>query len=89
MRRVCLGCGSEIPEDSDFCYACGRWAKDALSVDDKGNLLVTEYCLNCGEAMPANSAFCPYCGNQHFKGIKYCPGCGIELPSHSAEDLFR
>lgn len=32
---------------------------------------------------------CPYCGNQHFRGIKYCPGCGIELPSHSAEDLFR
>ena len=62
MKRVCLGCGSEIPEDSDFCYACGRWAKDALNVDDKGNLLVTEYCLNCGEAMPANSAFCPYCG---------------------------
>ena len=62
MRRVCLGCGSEIPEDSDFCYSCGRWAKDALDVDDRGNVVVTEYCLNCNEALPQNSTFCPYCG---------------------------
>ncbi len=62
MRRVCLGCGNEVPNGSDFCYVCGRWATDALPINDQGELLTTEFCLNCQEPLPNDSVYCPNCG---------------------------
>ncbi len=62
MRRICSGCGEEIPEGSDFCYVCGAWAKDAYSVDDEGTTLHTGYCSNCGGELRPGSNFCQYCG---------------------------
>ena len=32
---------------------------------------------------------CLYCGTKYFKGVKYCPGCGVSLPEFSADDFFR
>ena len=32
---------------------------------------------------------CPYCGTKHFKGVKYCPGCGIEFTSITGSTPFR
>ena len=62
MKRICNGCGSEIPEDSDFCYACGAWADRSLIVNDDGTMLYSPVCLNCGEKLVPDAKFCQFCG---------------------------
>ena len=37
----------------------------------------------------AQEEVCPYCGTKHFKGVKYCPGCGIEFTSITGSTPFR
>ena len=64
MKRICTGCGFEIPEGNDFCYECGAWADKALIVDDEGRNIVTKYCRECGKIIDPTSAFCPYCGSK-------------------------
>lgn len=59
MRMICSECGNEIPEGSDFCYHCGRGAKDAVIID-AGN---TEgKCSMCGNDLVEGGSFCRRCG---------------------------
>jgi RNA polymerase subunit RPABC4/transcription elongation factor Spt4 len=62
MRRICRGCGYEIPDDSDFCHRCGEWADKALNVNDEGTVLYSDRCSSCGEDLPPGADFCPHCG---------------------------
>ena len=45
------------------------------------------------QTQPAESAMtektCLYCGTRYFKGVRYCPGCGIELADASDSDFFQ
>ena len=45
------------------------------------------------QTQPAESGMvektCLYCGTRYFKGIKYCPGCGIELTDATDSDFFQ
>ena len=62
IRHICTGCGSEIPEGQDFCYVCGSWTKNALTLDDEDRIRYSDMCLNCGKALPKDSDICPFCG---------------------------
>jgi len=64
MKRICKGCGSEIPDGAEFCYACGAWAKDSLTINDEATFIYSDMCLNCGKELPKGSEFCPYCGTK-------------------------
>ena len=45
------------------------------------------------QTQPAESAMtektCLYCGTRYFTGVRYCPGCGIELADASDSDFFQ
>ncbi len=64
MKRICSGCGSEIPEGSDFCYACGAWATNSFAINDEGTVLYSNKCVKCGNALIPGSKYCAYCGAQ-------------------------
>jgi len=64
MRYVCTGCGNEIPDGQDFCYVCGSWKKNALSINDEGDTLYANTCTHCNKAIPAGSDYCPHCGEK-------------------------
>ncbi len=61
MIYICSQCGSQIPDDSDFCYTCGCMKSKALKMDDNG--LVSEgVCHSCGAEVSPGDAFCGSCG---------------------------
>lgn len=62
MKQICSGCGSEIPEGSDFCYACGAWAKNSYKVNDEGTILYLQYCMKCGKELVPGAEYCSHCG---------------------------
>ena len=62
MRRICTGCGSEIPEGNDFCYECGAWADKALLADDDGRYIYNKYCIRCGSPLNPDAEYCSECG---------------------------
>jgi RNA polymerase subunit RPABC4/transcription elongation factor Spt4 len=62
MRRICKGCGYEIPPESDFCYQCGAWATDSFILNDEGTYIISNTCFNCGKEMPQGAEYCPHCG---------------------------
>jgi len=64
LRRMCTGCGSEIPEGQEFCYVCGAWTKNSLILDDDDQIRYSDMCLNCGKALPNDSEYCPFCGTK-------------------------
>lgn len=62
MKRICSGCGSEIPEGSDFCYACGAWATKSYTINDEGTILYSDKCVKCGKELVPGAEYCAYCG---------------------------
>lgn len=62
MRRICTGCGMEIPEGNDFCYECGAWADKALVIDDEGQYIYSKFCIKCGSPLSPDSEYCKECG---------------------------
>jgi DNA-directed RNA polymerase subunit RPC12/RpoP len=66
MRYVCPQCGKEIPEDSDFCYGCGRKKDNSIRLDQSGRFVPPEEnkCAACGAEMQRDDLFCPNCGER-------------------------
>ena len=62
MKRICSGCGSEIPDGSDFCYSCGAWADKSFNINDEGTILYYQYCMKCGKELVPGAEFCVHCG---------------------------
>ncbi len=63
MKTICPECGNEIPDDSKFCYNCGRSNKDAIKIDEKGNVLQgNNICKTCGCEISPKDLFCQHCG---------------------------
>lgn len=61
MMYICSQCGNQIPEDAEFCYACGCLRSKALVLDDKGNM-DTSRCHMCGNPVGPGECFCGNCG---------------------------
>ena len=61
MIYICSQCGNQIPEDADFCYACGCLRSKALVMDDDGRMDTTR-CHMCGEKVNPGESFCGNCG---------------------------
>ncbi len=58
--KTCADCGTIVPDDSVYCYACG--SRDLnVSIDDEGKAAKT--CADCGTIVPEDSIFCYYCGS--------------------------
>ena len=68
MTHICSECGSEIPEDSDFCYSCGAMKDTALECDDDGNIFAPS-CYRCGAPIQPGTEFCPDCGAPLIKEV--------------------
>ena len=64
MKRICCGCGAEIPADRDFCYTCGAWAKDAYLLNDDLTVIYAKTCPKCGKQLIPESQYCSYCGEK-------------------------
>ena len=68
----CNHCGTEVPENANFCHVCGK----PISVTDteqsqrkqvfEGNI---HKCPNCGETLPSFQRNCPCCGFE-FRDVK-------------------
>jgi len=69
MRYICPECGSEIPEDLEFCYSCGRKKDNTIRLDQGGHFVQPEEnkCASCGAEMLSNDLFCPNCGERRSK----------------------
>jgi len=64
MRYICPECGSEIPEDHNFCYSCGRKKDNTIRMDESGRFIQPEKneCASCGTEMLPDDRYCPNCG---------------------------
>jgi len=60
MRYICPECGSDIPEDSEFCYKCGRKKDNIIRLDQSGHFVQPEEdkCESCGADMAKDEIFC-------------------------------
>lgn len=69
MRYICPECGNEIPEDSGFCYSCGRKKDNTIRLDQSGRFIPPEEnkCTSCGGEMAQGDLFCPACGEPRSK----------------------
>jgi len=65
MVYYCPECGSEIPNEAEFCYICGCRKDKAIFFDDSGR----EVCPGCGAALPPGSDRCPGCGAQTVSAV--------------------
>lgn len=60
---TCPECGSEVPDDSDFCYVCGRAKKKGDDAGPTGNIAFTPgMCAFCGGKVGFSDVFCEHCG---------------------------
>jgi len=64
MNYICPECGRDIPEESDFCYHCGRKKDNTIRLDRSGHFIPpeTERCTSCGGEIPLSAPLCPKCG---------------------------
>ncbi|AIZ56356.1 double zinc ribbon [Candidatus Methanoplasma termitum] len=64
MNYICPECGSDIPEESEFCYRCGRKRDNTIRVDPAGHFVEPEKnkCTACGAEMSPNDLICQKCG---------------------------
>ena len=65
--KKCLNCGTEYPDELNFCQNCGQ------------RLVSTNVCPNCGQPIDPNDAFCGHCGHKIEKEY-HCESCGAVLP---------
>ena len=83
---ICPQCGSENPQESEYCINCGRQLKikkDSKKCSNCGfeNLEVAEFCIECGKKFISteNNYFCPKCNTQINSETKFCPECGNKI----------
>ncbi len=71
-KQPCPECGSQIPDDAQFCPYCGH------------QVMIFVKCEQCGKNLPPNARFCSRCGApvEERPTGKQCPHCGADnLPS--------
>lgn len=59
--RACINCGTEMPNNSTFCPACGT-KNEIIDVPDKA--VVDMFCPGCGAGLYSDTVFCPNCGTK-------------------------
>jgi ribosomal protein L40E len=66
MRYICPECGSEIPDESEFCHHCGRKRDNTIVLDQAGHFIEPDKnkCAACGADLAPGDLFCMKCGNQ-------------------------
>lgn len=62
MSYICTECGKEVPDDSDFCYYCGRTKENILEKDRPRGTGAVGICARCGDDIGPNDLFCQHCG---------------------------
>ncbi len=63
--RSCISCGSDIPNNSTFCPACGTKNEIIDVVVSQPQAAVDSVlCSGCGANLPSDTMFCPNCGNK-------------------------
>lgn len=71
---TCPSCGSQNPEDQQFCGACGT--KLPTETPEMAG------CPNCGAQNPPGQQFCGACGGRMSVGtvpqVITCPRCGVQ-----------
>lgn len=56
---ICSKCGTEFPDESEFCWKCGtKVVKDDYI-----------FCWKCGSKLPADCEFCNRCGTKQRNGV--------------------
>lgn len=77
MIHICPECGNEIPEDSEFCYICGRKKDNTLRIDDSGKVVPPgeDVCQACGNELMPDDLFCKHCKQptQRMRGLTFKP----------------
>lgn len=75
--RICPQCGSEVPESSNFCNACG-YQMDSVQAQAPEQQAATggaaRICPNCGSEVPAGASFCESCGSRMDAGAQQPAG---------------
>ena len=75
--RICPQCGSEVPESSNFCNACG-YQMDSVQAQAPEQQVATggaaRICPNCGSEVPAGASFCESCGSRMDAGAQQPAG---------------
>jgi RNA polymerase subunit RPABC4/transcription elongation factor Spt4 len=59
---VCTWCGTNLPDDSQFCLKCGNKAHAAANSAPPATIPSQSACGHCGKGLPPAAAFCPQCG---------------------------
>jgi len=58
----CGKCGTNLPEDSQFCSKCGQTVSAAANIPAPAASI--DFCRRCGVRLPAFSQFCLKCGQK-------------------------
>jgi len=67
-KRICTGCGREVPEETEFCPYCGTKKQGSAPAGPASNAppqgQQMRLCPGCGRQIPEGLRFCPYCGRE-------------------------
>ena len=90
LKRYCIICKNEVPEDEEFCPNCGNKIKSKFENQvcptcHKMNSPNNKYCINCGRellgkvVMVSNKNECMICHHINKEDAEYCESCGTIL----------
>lgn len=79
----CTSCGKSLPNDAEFCSACGR-STAVASAEQSQFASVTSSSPNGAAGIPIITAAepfqnCPRCGRGHRIEVYRCAGCGLRV----------
>lgn len=78
---LCRGCGVSLPEESQFCFKCGRPMVQRVSGQSSAaGPEAHTFCKKCGAKLPEGSRFCLMCGqdvNDTYAPLAAAPAISI------------